>query len=40
MLSGQSRETYLRQCRLRHQLALPFIFSFYLLGMWGILSSP
>ncbi len=37
MLSGQTRDTFLRRRSLLHKLALPFAVCFYLLGMYGIL---
>lgn len=39
LLGGQSREAFLRQRRLMHRLTLPFTLAFYLLAMWGIVSS-
>ena len=39
MLCGQSREHFLRQRRWMHRLTLPFAVGFYLLAMWGILST-
>jgi hypothetical protein len=39
MLSGQNRDTFLRQRSLFHKLSLPFAVCFYLLGMYGILPS-
>ena len=39
MLSGQTRETFVRQRRFLHKLTLPFAICFYLIGMWGIWHS-